>query len=195
MTIEPSAIYPPGSSGPRYTGGQYYVLNDPPPISQPSFPQRISNRIPQQSVRAQIPSNLPAFLRANPVNNRSIVFNAWVIAMIIIGFDEWHNLGILPRPSRLWDATLVYGVLVMVGFVDAMVPLANALAIGYTIMLLWQYYNGNITPATGTPPTGGITQNANFGQNLQNAGAAAVAAGNVFPTANPTPSVGTSPVG
>jgi hypothetical protein len=82
-----------------------------------------------------------------------MVFNAWIIAMIIIGFDEWHNLGILPRPARLWDATLVYGVLVMVGFVDVLVPIANAFALGYTFMLLFQYYQGNITP--------GGTQNVN----------------------------------
>jgi hypothetical protein len=101
----------------------------------------------------------------------------WIIAMILIGFDEWHNLNVLPRPSRLWDTSLVYGVLVMLGFVDVMVPLANALAIGFTFQLLWQYFQGNITPGGGAqnpkvtapapvnaaPPTPG----ANFPLNSQ----------------------------
>lgn len=70
--------------------------------------------------------------------------------MIVIGFDEWHNLNVLPRPARLWDASLVFGVLTLLGIVDVMVPIANALAIGYMFMLIWQYYQGNITPQTAT---------------------------------------------
>jgi hypothetical protein len=70
------------------------------------------------------------------------VVYAWIVAMILVGFDEWKNNGILPRPVRLWDTSLVYGILVLLGFVDVMVPIANALAIGYTIVLLWQYFNG-----------------------------------------------------
>jgi|SRR5579859_794758 len=144
-TIEPSAVYPPSGGNSGYTGGQYYVINDP-TANQPRLPQRIYNRIPQQPVRASIPTNLPSFLRANPVNNRAIVFNAWIVAMIVIGFDEWHNLHVLPRPTRLWDASLVYAVLIMLGFIDPLVPIANALAVGYTFMLIWQYFQGNITP-------------------------------------------------
>lgn len=163
MTIEPTAVYSPGTSPAArggYSGGRYYTIyNDGPP--QPDMPGRVTrawNRVPSQPVNSTIPSNMPSFLRANPVNNRSVVFNAWVIAMIVIGFDEWHNNNILPRPARLWDASLVYAVLVMLGFVDVMVPLANALAIGYTFMLIWQYYQGGL--ASGGSPQGATPVNA-----------------------------------
>jgi hypothetical protein len=156
--INPTAVYPPG----------YYPPPGPPPpntpgpaapysVVQPNFVNRAWNRIPQQNPTANIPRGMPQFLRSGPINNRSVVFNAWMIAMIVVGFDEWHNLGILPRPARLWDTSLVYGLLVMLGFVDAMVPIANALAIGYTFQLIWQYFQGNLTPSTGQGPTGTST--------------------------------------
>jgi hypothetical protein len=149
MTIEPTAVYPPPRyTPPGYQGGRYYINYSVPPARQPvNFPRRVWNSVPQQDPVARIPHRLPEFLRSGPLNNRAVVFNMWIIAMITISFDEWHNLGILPRPARLWDSTLVYGVLVMLGFVDAMVPIANALAIGFTIQLIWQYFQGNITPA------------------------------------------------
>jgi hypothetical protein len=67
---------------------------------------------------------------------------AWFVSMAMIGFDEWRNNGILPRPARLWATTLFYGLLAVVSLVDALVPIVNALAIGYSIMLIWQYFNG-----------------------------------------------------
>lgn len=81
--------------------------------------------------------------------------------MITVSFDEWHNLGILPRPARLWDTSLFYGLLVLLGFVDAMVPIVNAFAIGYTLVLLYQYYQGDLTPGGGSttpaqPGTSGV---------------------------------------
>lgn len=94
-----------------------------------------------------------------------MIFHAWVVAMIIIGFDEWHNHKILPRPARLWYASAFYGLLIVFSIADPMVPLANAFAVGYTITLLWQYYNGDLTPAPAgdnvpaspsTPSLGGI---------------------------------------
>lgn len=88
--------------------------------------------------KVSVPQGLPQWL-----GSQRILGASWMAAMIIIGFDEWHNLGILPRPIRLWDTSTVYGILALVGIVDALVPLVNALAIGYTIMLLWQYYNGS----------------------------------------------------
>lgn len=62
--------------------------------------------------------------------------------MFIISWDDWHNHHILPRPSRMWSATWFYLILILVGMVDALVPLANALGIGYTITLMYQYYQG-----------------------------------------------------
>lgn len=90
-----------------------------------------------QPRQVSTPNGVPRWL-----GNGSIVAYAWIVAMILVGFDEWKNHGILPRPARLWDTSIVYGLLVLLGFIDVMIPIANALAIGYTIVLLWQYYNG-----------------------------------------------------
>jgi hypothetical protein len=90
-----------------------------------------------QPRQASVPKGVPRLL-----GNGSIVAYAWIVAMVLVGFDEWKNNGILPRPARLWDTSIVYGLLVLLSFIDVMMPLANALAIGYTIVLLWQYYNG-----------------------------------------------------
>jgi len=107
------------------------------------FTQRMVNAIPAGARQVNVPNGVPRIL-----GNRSVVFNAWIIAMIVIGFDEWHNLHIFPRPLRLWYATLFYGILLMVGIADVMVPIVNAFAVGYTLMLIWQYYNGGLTPGT-----------------------------------------------
>jgi len=86
---------------------------------------------------ASVPKPIPRIF-----GNGSLVAYAWIVAMVVIGFDEWKNNGILPRPVRLWDTSLVYGLLVLMAFIEPLIPLANALAIGYTIVLIWQYFNG-----------------------------------------------------
>jgi hypothetical protein len=154
--IEPTNVYRPGQSpavqeqvyGSGQQGRTYIIYDD---FGQGGGQQqggratRAWNRIPQQNFQANVGG--PRFLA-----NRSIVFNMWIVAMLIVGFDEWHNLGILPRPARLWDTSLFYGLLTIAGFVDPMVPLVNAFAIGYTIVLLMQYYQGNITPQGASRP-------------------------------------------
>lgn len=110
-----------GSSG----GGRFNYSNS-----------RLANTLRTQPAQVPVPEHLPRFL-----GNASIVGYAWVGAMLTIGFDEWHNNDILPRPARLWYTSLVYGLLALTTIIPALIPLANALAIGYTIMLLWQYFN------------------------------------------------------
>lgn len=88
--------------------------------------------------KVPVPRGLPPAL-----GNAKMVGYMWVIAMIVVSFDEWHNHGILPRPSRLWWTSLTYGILAIVGMVDPLIPLMNALALGYTIMLITQYYQGS----------------------------------------------------
>ena len=90
-----------------------------------------------QPRNAPTPKGIPRFL-----GNQKIIVYSWLVAMVVIGFDEWHNNGILPRPIRLWDTSLVFGLLALVGFIEPVTPIANALAIGYVIMLIWQYYDG-----------------------------------------------------
>lgn len=85
-----------------------------------------------------VPNGMPRWL-----GSQRILGAAWMASMIIVSFDEWHNLGILPRPVRLWETSIVYGLLALVGIADPLVPLVNALAIGYTFMLIWQYFQGS----------------------------------------------------
>jgi hypothetical protein len=103
------------------------------------------------SVPVNVPKPLPRILGARP-----IIFYSWLGAIILVAFDDWHNLDIIPRPSRMWYTSLTYGLLCFLAIPDALVPLANALAIGFTIMLLWQYYNssGQFTSSPVTPTTG-----------------------------------------
>lgn len=96
---------------------------------------RIGNMIPAQQQRP-VPGWMPEWL-----GNQRVVVYAWIIAMAAITFDEWHNNHILPRPSRLWYATLTYGILAVTGMVGFLTPITNMLAIGYSIMLIWQYFN------------------------------------------------------
>lgn len=87
---------------------------------------------PQQT---PIPKGLPRFL-----GNRRIVVLCWAGAIAFISIDEWKVNGILPRPARLWDASLVYLLLAAAGAVEALVPLVNAFAIGYLLVLAYQFY-------------------------------------------------------
>jgi hypothetical protein len=78
----------------------------------------------------------PAFLGSQ----RTILF-AWAIAIAFVCADEWKTYHVLPRPSRLWWTTLVYGILAIMSQVETLIPLVNALALGYSIVLVWQYFN------------------------------------------------------
>lgn len=91
-----------------------------------------------QPRHVQTPRGVPRFL-----GNQKLIVYAWLAAMVTVGFDEWHNNGILPRPARLWDTSVVFGLLALMGFIEPITPLMNALAIGYVIVLIWQYYNGS----------------------------------------------------
>lgn len=91
---------------------------------------------PSQKVPG-LPKGIPKWLA-----NERVILYAWFIAMVIVGFDEWHNYHLLPRPARLWYTSLTFGLLLLLGIVPQLRVLANALAIGYVITLLWQYYNG-----------------------------------------------------
>lgn len=86
--------------------------------------------------KARTPSGVPAFL-----GNREIIFGTWAVSMALVTVDDWKTNNILVRPSRLWGTTLVYAGLALVSTIDALVPIANALAIGYTIVLLYQFFS------------------------------------------------------
>jgi hypothetical protein len=84
-----------------------------------------------------VPRGIPRFL-----GNRQIMFGAWAVGMALISWDEWKANNILPRPLRLWETTMVYAILALASTADFMVPICNALAIGYTLVLLYEFFTG-----------------------------------------------------
>lgn len=146
----------------------------PPPVPPPPTGNRFGNAVKNawnkplmavgsSSAPVNLPRNVPRMLGQRP-----IIFYSWMIAIILVGYDEWHSLGIIPRPSRFWHTSLLYGLLVMLSIPDAMVPLANALAIGYTFYLVYQYFNNggqfsSPPPKAATTPTSGTTSGSTSG--------------------------------
>jgi hypothetical protein len=112
--------------------------------------QRAINAVPYSARSVSVPNGVPRFL-----GNRPVLFYSWMAALVIVIFDEWHTNHILPRPARLWYTTLVYAILAMVSTFDPVVPITNALGLGYTFTLLYQYYNdsGQFAQPGRTEPT------------------------------------------
>lgn len=84
--------------------------------------------------------------------------------MAMVSWDEWTTHHILPRPARLWYTSLTYFLLALISTIDAAVPLATALAIGYTIAVAYQYFTGTggfRLNASSTPATGGTAGSTN----------------------------------
>ena len=184
MTIQPTAVYKPGTS-PASSGQQRFYqtyntryANAPtgPPPNPPGGggstpapkPNRLTgylwNRIPSAVQRVNVPNGVPRFLGARP-----LIFWSWGLAILMVSFDEWHTYGILPRPARLWYTSLLFLLLAIVSQFDAMVPITNAFAIGMIMVLAYQYYTGEgqfgprgaqeaSTPATKTQPAFNATQ-------------------------------------
>ena len=147
MTIEPTAIIPPGgSSGGRNFYNTYntrYIRNPPPYTPQgPDYSNsriyNLMNRAPNGSGSSvTVPSGVPRFLGARP-----ILMFSWIAAMAMVCLDEWHTYHILPRPARLWDTTATFLLLGVASTFDVLVPIINIFAIGLVIQLGYQYYTG-----------------------------------------------------
>jgi hypothetical protein len=92
------------------------------------------------------PNWAPSFL-----GHRSVLATTWIISMVVVGVDDWHNNGVLPRPSRLWYTSLAFGLMALASIVEALTPIINLIAIGFTIMLIWQYFSkqGQFSGAAG----------------------------------------------
>lgn len=136
----------------------------PPLPSQPSYLSRTRsaavNRLSREpsKVNPSWASGWPSILR-----RRSFITGAWGIAIILVAFDEWKYYGVFPRPKRLFDTSMVYLGLMGLSVIDAFVPLANALAAGYTLTLLWQYYNGGGQFSRGGTGTAGNSSSNSSG--------------------------------
>jgi hypothetical protein len=113
---------------PRYGGGSGRLSN---------ALSRAGNALGTGATKVQVQKPAPQFL-----GNQQVVVYAWMASLAVIAVDEWHSHHILPRPSRLWWASLFYGMLALGGMGTMLIPLMNALAIGYLFFLIWQFYNG-----------------------------------------------------
>lgn len=116
--------------------------------------RRNLNARTEQFVRKYSPDQPASGGLSGLFQHDGVIVAAWIGALAVITVDEWYSYGILPRPSRLWWATLVYGSLAVIGISDTLLPFVNVLAVGYTIVLAWQYFNkqgqfsGSTTSAT-----------------------------------------------
>lgn len=140
--------YEPGSSRGGYYGGQ------PDRGGGPGRFRRGSGWISQHSGTIQnytsVPSGVPRFLGSRP-----LLLVSWFTCMILIGSNEW-NLGFhFPRPARLWYASLVFFGLFLVSQIDAMVPICNALGIGFAVELGYENVSGNTLTLFGHSLSGG----------------------------------------
>lgn len=143
----------------RLSPSQYSSSTAPPPrrsgpapySSMPSggrtlrFNTRAATVISQGAAQqVEVPKGIPSIF-----GNQTVIIMAWMVALAIIFYAEWKEHGILARPKRLWYTSLVYGILCVMGMIGALVPLVTALAVGYTIVLGWQYFNreGQFTAA------------------------------------------------
>lgn len=83
---------------------------------------------------------------------------SWIAAMALVTYDEYKTYQVkLPRPARLWKTSLLYFVLALASQADPMVPLTNALAMGFAFTLGYRTFAGpaaqpNTSPATPTAP-------------------------------------------
>jgi hypothetical protein len=84
-----------------------------------------------------VPKGVPRFL-----GNKGVIFGAWGIAIAVVSWDEWFGNSILPRPARLWATTMLFAILAIISTIDAVTPLANALALGYAFYLLYKQFSG-----------------------------------------------------
>lgn len=144
--IEPTAVYPPSTGSGRFyqTYNTRVIPNVPPPTTAPGFNYSGSRiygamqRAPGGAIRVNVPTGVPSFL-----GTRTIILMAWAMSMAMVSLDEWHTYHILPRPARLWYTSLTYFLLAIVATFDVAVPMVNLFAIGYTIAVAYNYYQGN----------------------------------------------------
>lgn len=170
-TPERGPVVPGEVESSYYTYNTRYIPPPGPPgPDRTTFGIRVrgyGERVPgwNQPLKVKIPKQVPPFFA-----DRRVIMNTWFAAIIIVVWDEWHNYGILPRPKRLWYTSLTYGLLMLASVADPLVPITNMMAIGFTFVLLYQYYEGAGqfikspgAQATGTTQAPGTTTAAGRG--------------------------------
>lgn len=142
--IQPTAVYPPVSGSRYYQGYNTRVIpNVPPPQAASGFNYsnsriyRAMQTAPGGAIRVNVPNGTPRFL-----GSRTIILLAWAMSMTMVSLDEWHTYHILPRPARLWYTSLTYFLLALVATIDVAVPIVNLFAIGFTLAVALNYYQG-----------------------------------------------------
>jgi hypothetical protein len=113
--------------------------NSPPPapVNPPSWYQRtrgVALQLTGENPQVN-PGGFPRFLA-----NRRLIVVIWLAAMAAVCVDEWRTYHLLPRPARLWTTTLGYAILGLASAVDVIVPIANLIALGLLLVLLYQLF-------------------------------------------------------
>lgn len=116
-------VVPRGITG-ALSGAARTINSALPATQRGHVPTTTANRLP-----------LPAWLA-----DRRLVIASWAVAMVLVTLDEHRSGYLLPRPARLWSATLLYGLLAAAGSVELIIPIVNMLAIGYTVAVGMQYF-------------------------------------------------------
>lgn len=88
-----------------------------------------------------VPQNKTTSAKPRFLGSQRTILFAWIVALALVCADEWKTYHILPRPARLWWTTLTYAILALMSQMEVLIPLANALALGFTAVLAWQYFN------------------------------------------------------
>lgn len=117
---------------------EYVYLRNKGAGSEPGGGRWTLRWVPPPRRATHSPTWVPGFLL-----NDKVLLYSWLGSMAVIAVDEWHNNGILPRPARLWYTSLTYFLLMGLGMIDPMIPIANALGIGFFITLIYQYNTGS----------------------------------------------------
>lgn len=145
-------------------------------ISPRTNAERIAYRLPrtQRFWKSEPSLGAPGWL-----SDRRIVIASWLTSLVFISLNERNSGYILPRPLRLWSASGLFILLAAAGTIEAVVPLVNALAIGYTVVLAMQYYDN----------TGQFGPNVGGG-----AGGAAPGSGKTGGGSNPPPAPSSPPL-
>jgi hypothetical protein len=98
------------------------------------------------SVARQVstPPHVPHFL-----GNSRVIKAAWLGSLVVVSWECLNTYGVLPPPGRLFWISGTFMLLGIAGEIDALLPVVNALAIGFFLVLLWQYYTGEHASKTG----------------------------------------------
>ena len=131
-----------GSRGTRSGNSDVAPIEDEPGQSRLG---RAGNYLRGAAARqVRTPPHVPHFLGSSKV-----IKGAWLGSLVVVSIEAIQNYGVLPPPGRLFWISGTFMLLGVVGQIDALLPIVNALAIGFFLVLLWQYFSGEHASPSG----------------------------------------------